>query len=232
MPGALVAIGLNGPRISAGASGFMSQVSNWLGAPRLKIMMQERSSCRFAAAPGAVAARASRAINCGSEKPMAPSVPTCRKSRRVTPSQVWAVPRPMRLSMAASPEVWRGKERGLAPSTLLPSSETSQAARCLSPFFHIVCGRCRLETASRRIAEPSEIFSRTRTTEAKAGAVLTSDANTCLGKHQALRSIGVFMLSHNAESAIIFPEIANQYHATEPTNSSARVAIEFAYVLC
>ena len=229
MPGALVAIGLNGPRISTGASGFMSQVSNWLGAPRLKIMMHERLSCGLArpSRPGPQGPSTR-----GSENPMAPSVPTCRKSRRVTPSQVCAVPRPMRLSMAASPEVWRGKERGLAPSTLLPSSETSQAARCLSPFFHIVCGRCRLETASRRIAEPSEIFSRTRTTEAKAGAVLTSDANTCLGKHQALRSIGVLMLSHNAESAIIFPEIANQYHATEPTNSSARVAIEFAYVLC
>ena len=44
MPGALVLIGLNGPRISAGASGFMSKVSSWLGAPRLKIMMTERSS--------------------------------------------------------------------------------------------------------------------------------------------------------------------------------------------
>ncbi len=39
MPGAAVAIGLNGPRISAGASGFMSNRSSWLGAPRLKIMM-------------------------------------------------------------------------------------------------------------------------------------------------------------------------------------------------
>ncbi len=44
-------IGLNGPRISAGASGFMSQVSSWLGAPRLKIMMTERSSCPLARRP-------------------------------------------------------------------------------------------------------------------------------------------------------------------------------------
>ena len=33
--------GLNGPRISAGASGFMSQRSMLLGAPRLKIMMHD-----------------------------------------------------------------------------------------------------------------------------------------------------------------------------------------------
>ena len=32
-PGTDVAIGLNSPRISAGASGFMSKVSRWLGPP-------------------------------------------------------------------------------------------------------------------------------------------------------------------------------------------------------
>ena len=39
-----VVIGLNGPRISAGASGLGSNRSIWLGAPRLKIMMTELSS--------------------------------------------------------------------------------------------------------------------------------------------------------------------------------------------
>jgi len=34
--GLLVRIGLKGPRISAGASGFMSNVSSWLGCARLK----------------------------------------------------------------------------------------------------------------------------------------------------------------------------------------------------
>ena len=33
----------NSPRISAGASGFMSNVSSWLGAPRLKMRMHARS---------------------------------------------------------------------------------------------------------------------------------------------------------------------------------------------
>ena len=32
-PGTFVAIGLNSPRIASGASGFMSNVSMWLGAP-------------------------------------------------------------------------------------------------------------------------------------------------------------------------------------------------------
>lgn len=39
----LVEMGLNGPRISLGASGFMSKRSSWLGAPRLKIMMTDFS---------------------------------------------------------------------------------------------------------------------------------------------------------------------------------------------
>ena len=35
----LVRIGLKGPRISRGAFGLGSQVSSWLGAPKLKIMI-------------------------------------------------------------------------------------------------------------------------------------------------------------------------------------------------
>ena len=37
MPGTSVAIGSNGPRTSAGASGFMSKVSIWLGPPVKKM---------------------------------------------------------------------------------------------------------------------------------------------------------------------------------------------------
>ena len=40
MPVTLVRIGLNLPRTSAGASGFMSQVSRWPGEPTRKIVMQ------------------------------------------------------------------------------------------------------------------------------------------------------------------------------------------------
>ena len=51
MPGTLVSIGLNGPRISAGASGFMSQVSSWLGPPTRNSMMQFMSRAAVGA-PG------------------------------------------------------------------------------------------------------------------------------------------------------------------------------------
>src|SRR3954470_14542994 len=85
--GLLVRIVLNGPRISRGASGFGSHVSIWLGAPRLKIIMQARSSFALSTAPIAFSP-----LSIGSESPSAPSVPAWRKSRRVTPSQVETEP--------------------------------------------------------------------------------------------------------------------------------------------
>src|SRR5207247_8610454 len=89
MSGLLVWIGLNGPRISRGASGFMSQVSSWLGAPKLKIRMTDFSALPCATAPSALRAARFESVN-----PRAPSVPTCRKSRRVMPSQVVMEPGP------------------------------------------------------------------------------------------------------------------------------------------
>src|ERR1051326_8779810 len=96
MSGLLVLIGLNGPRISEGALGFMSKVSNWLGAPRLKIMMHDLSSL-----PEAVAPRDCSAANFERVRPMVPRVPTWRKSRRAIPSQVVMEPLPVTLSMAS-----------------------------------------------------------------------------------------------------------------------------------
>jgi hypothetical protein len=49
-----VLIGWNGPRISAGAVGFMSQVSSWLGPPSRNSMMQLTS---LSFAPAASLAR-------------------------------------------------------------------------------------------------------------------------------------------------------------------------------
>ena len=40
-PGRRVAIGLNSPRISAGASGFMSNISRWLGPPVRKMRITD-----------------------------------------------------------------------------------------------------------------------------------------------------------------------------------------------
>src|SRR5437016_4438073 len=94
MSGLLVLIGLNGPRISAGALGFMSKVSNWLGAPRLKIMMHDFSSLLGATPPSAC-----KAANLERVSPMALSVPTCRKSRRVMPSQVVIEPLPVNFNI-------------------------------------------------------------------------------------------------------------------------------------
>src|SRR4051812_48573422 len=93
MSGLLVLIGLNGPRISEDAPGFMSKVSNWLGAPRLKIRIQALS-LDLSTAPSAC-----RAANFERVNPSAPRVPTCRKSRRVTPSQVVMEPLPVTLSI-------------------------------------------------------------------------------------------------------------------------------------
>src|SRR6266481_1303599 len=94
MSGLLVLIGLNGPRISAGALGLRSKVSNWLGAPRLKIMMQDFSSLPLATAPSAWSAAYLESVS-----PIAPKAPTCRKSRRLIPSQVVIEPFPVTLSI-------------------------------------------------------------------------------------------------------------------------------------
>src|SRR5881394_546841 len=94
MSGLFVLIGLNGPRISDGAFGFMSNVSSWLGAPRLKIMMQDLLSLDLSTAPSAC-----RAANLDRLRPIAPRVPTCRKSRRLTPSQVVIEPLAVNFSM-------------------------------------------------------------------------------------------------------------------------------------
>src|SRR5439155_17246880 len=94
MSGLTVLIDLKGPRISRGASGFMSQVSNWLGAPRLKIMMTDFSSFPLATAP-----MACKAAYLESVRPMAPSAPACKKSRRVMPSHVVIDPGPVIFSI-------------------------------------------------------------------------------------------------------------------------------------
>ena len=58
-PGTVVAIGLNSPRISGGASGFRSNVSRWLGAPVRKTRITDfgfraapSAWCRRGGAPG------------------------------------------------------------------------------------------------------------------------------------------------------------------------------------
>ncbi len=81
IPETLVLMGLYGPRMEAGASGFMSQVSSWLGPPTSINWMQ------FTSLPACTAPAALRRRKSGIVRPRKPSDPACRKSRRVTPSQ-------------------------------------------------------------------------------------------------------------------------------------------------
>ena len=94
VPGILVLMGLNSPRMLAGASGFGSQMSMWLGPPCRNTMITDfalaeaarpRRTCRphwpaLPATPGRNAARFN---------PSSPIEPVRSSSRRVGPSQVW-----------------------------------------------------------------------------------------------------------------------------------------------
>src|SRR6202789_2500055 len=81
IPETLVLIGLNGPRIEAGASGFISQVSNWLGPPTSIKWIQ------FTSLLGCTAPIALRRKKWGMVSPRKPRYRAWRKSRGVTPSQ-------------------------------------------------------------------------------------------------------------------------------------------------
>jgi hypothetical protein len=75
-PGRLVEIGLNSPRYSIGASGFMSNVSMLLMPPSVQRRMQLISW------PALAAADAWLASNCGKERPNSDSPPTRKNARR------------------------------------------------------------------------------------------------------------------------------------------------------
>src|SRR6266852_8585737 len=78
IPGTEVAIGLNSPRTSLGAAGFMSHISRWLGPPFKKTRIQE-------SALGACPVPAEREFarsKPGRLKPKRPLPPTCSMWRR------------------------------------------------------------------------------------------------------------------------------------------------------
>ncbi len=76
MPGADVSIGLNVPRYSAGASGFMSQVSMCDAPPLSQMRIADLATLRRGVSVGAANARAARS------NPKALIPPAIRKSRR------------------------------------------------------------------------------------------------------------------------------------------------------
>src|SRR6266436_7044337 len=78
MPGTEVAIGLNSPRTSLGAAGFMSHISRWLGPPFKKTRMQE-SALGVCPVP---AERELARSKPGRFRPNSPMPPTCSMCRR------------------------------------------------------------------------------------------------------------------------------------------------------
>src|SRR5438046_2464683 len=81
-----VGIGANGPRYSAGAFGFGSKVSRWLGAPQRKTKTTDLARPPVAARP--IAAAPGKPSASGTEAPQR------KNDRRVTPEQVRAGKRP------------------------------------------------------------------------------------------------------------------------------------------
>src|SRR5262245_1256189 len=112
MADALVAIGWNGPRTSAGAFGLGSNVSMCDGPPTRNNMMQLTSESFFgepeALAPGVSAARRKP----GSVSPRGTSAPACKKSRRVRPSQKRTPRRASSRIMAGLPKLTAGLAEG------------------------------------------------------------------------------------------------------------------------
>src|SRR5579872_6210645 len=76
MPDTLVAIGLNSPRMLSGASGFMSQVSSWLGPPCKRNRTQDRAA-------GSWRKDVPAHSRLGNDKPTVPSPARHNQSRRV-----------------------------------------------------------------------------------------------------------------------------------------------------
>ncbi len=68
-------MGENGPRISTGIFGFMSQVSNWLGPPESQIWMTDVGF--LVPAVGAANALVDN------DSPAIPVIPACRNQRRL-----------------------------------------------------------------------------------------------------------------------------------------------------
>src|SRR3954447_11855568 len=81
MPGTLVLRGLKAPRYSSGASGFMSNVSRWLGPPPAQRRITEKSRSTPGDVDAAARTSASRTGNPPARAPME-RAPILRKPRR------------------------------------------------------------------------------------------------------------------------------------------------------
>ena len=110
MPGTFVRIAPNAPRNSAGASGFGSQVSCWLGPPRIHRMITDFSrDVDFPAARAACSARSRP----GSESPAMPRKPAFTKPRRFSASVRRNSAHPILLARSELMEIFGGVGRGM-----------------------------------------------------------------------------------------------------------------------
>ena len=84
-PGTAVEIEANSPRMSAGADGFMSNVSRWLGPPYQKRRMQARMGRATATSAPATRARRSPLSDSPSPPPIPAPMERSRNARRPRP---------------------------------------------------------------------------------------------------------------------------------------------------
>ena len=124
-PGTAVAIGSNGPRYSSGASGFMSNVSRWLGPPQ-----SQSTITLFACGRESCPAFALMATRSARDSPIAPRPPTWRKALRESPPHVRPRIRPrlnmmrsLRRGRACMPPAAPGPIREARPARVPPCIE-------------------------------------------------------------------------------------------------------------
>ena len=131
-PGVFVLSVLNSPRIPAGASGFGSNVSRWLGPPNWKSMMTLLAvafSSRRPSRPGVWSGAKARSV---------PPRPTRSSDRRVSMSGAAKVGTGLGQQAQSASRRWeRGGRRVGGPSQLCPTRYTgkqaSSNARCQAP---------------------------------------------------------------------------------------------------
>src|SRR3954466_9439186 len=121
MPGTFVLMAPNSPRYSMGASGLGSQVSCWLGPPRIQRMITD--FCREILCPDA-AAFASERRRSGNANPANPRKPDLRKLRRSKANSLRNSSQPTRFALAL----------GLAVIWMLPLSSIADGSVSVNQY--------------------------------------------------------------------------------------------------
>src|SRR5262245_34877090 len=103
MPGTLLGCTPNSPRYSAGAFGFGSHISMWLGPPRIQRMMTDLFE--------PLAALDWHLSRSARHSPAAPNTPAFKKLRRSMRMRFWKSAQPIRVTprllISVSPKLWQ-----------------------------------------------------------------------------------------------------------------------------